>query len=501
MIYQLRHYQTDLLDRTQQSWNSGNRSILLQLATGGGKTICFAHLIQISIKIGKTVLVLAHREELIKQAAEKITTMTSIEPGIIKAGYKADYSRSIQVASVQSLTRRLKHCPQFDLVVIDEAHHSTAKSYRSILANFPNSQILGVSATPIRLDGSGFRGIFDDLVCGATVRELIDMGSLSPYKYYAPARSMSLAGVRKRGGDFSAESIESANPSESVATDCLRAYGDYLQGKQVVIFAVSIQHSKVIACSFAANNIPAAHLDGTSDSDTRSATMIAFREGRIRVLTNCALFDEGLDIPGLDGVILARPTASLGRYLQMVGRALRPAPDKPHASIIDLAGNWERHGLPDDDRVWSLDGVETVERSKSKKLQRKADGQIEEITIELTPSEIRLREIERNDRIGSVWRRMLTILLPATRSLINGYGQPHSFQSGLFVISMKSSTMQTIALGKVPEITKALSQILGGQIAVKLIVRDLNNQRLPSRPTQLRQEQRGMFITNTSRDR
>ena len=484
MIYQLRDYQTYLLDRVSQSWNSGNRSILLQLATGGGKTICFAHLIQISIAIGKTVLVLAHREELIKQATEKITAITGVEPGIIKADYKADYSRSIQVASVQSLTRRLKHCPQFDLVVIDEAHHSTANSYRSILANFPNSQILGVSATPIRLDGSGFRGIFDDLVCGVTVRQLIDMGRLSPYKYFAPARSMLLVGVRKRGGDFSAESIENANPSESVAADCLKAYVDYLQGKQVVIFAVSVAHSIAIACSFAANNIPAAHLDGTSDSDTRSATMIAFREGKIRVLTNCALFDEGLDIPGLDGVILARPTTSLGRYLQMVGRALRPAPDKPHATIIDLAGNWERHGLPDDDRVWSLDGVETVERGSSKKLQRsKVDGQIQEITIDLTPSEIRLREIERNDRIGSVWRRMLKIVLPATRSLIEGYGEPHSLQSGLFIISMKSSTMQQIATGKVPEICKALSQILGGQIAVKLIVR-------PSRPTRSRSRNR-----------
>ena len=430
MTYTLRPYQTDLLDRVSQSWDAGSRCILLQLPTGGGKTICFAHLVKISIEIGKTVLVLAHREELIKQAAEKITAMTGIEPGIIKAGYKADYSRSIQVASVPSLTRRLKHCPQFDLVVIDEAHHSTANSYRSILANFPNSQILGVSATPIRLDGSGFRGIFDDLVCGVTVRQLIDMGSLSPYKYYAPARSMSLAGVRKRGGDYSAESIESANPSESVAADCLRAYGDYLQGKQVVIFAISIQHSKAIACSFAANNIPAAHLDGTSDSDLRSATMTAFREGRIKILTNCALFDEGLDIPGLDGVILARPTASLGRYLQMVGRALRPASDKPHASIIDLAGNWERHGLPDDDRVWSLDGVESVKRSKSKKLQRKADGQIEEITIELTPSEIRLREIERNDRIGSVWRRMLTILLQLLDHLLMATGNPIHFNRG-----------------------------------------------------------------------
>ena len=123
--------------------------------------------------------------------------------------------------------------------------------------------------------------------------------------------------------------------------------------------------------------------------------MAAFRAGQIQVLTNCALFDEGLDIPGLDGVILARPTASLGRYLQMVGRGLRVAAGKEYAIIIDLAGNYQRLGLPCDDRVWSLDGVESVKRSKSKQLQRRADGQIEEVTIDLTPSNIQLQEINR----------------------------------------------------------------------------------------------------------
>ncbi len=396
MTYQLRDYQSDLLDRVSQSWNAGNRRVMLQLPTGGGKTILFSHLVAQTIARGGLVLILAHRQELIIQAADKVQTITGITPGIIKAGYTPDYASPIQVASVQSLTRRLVNCPQFDLVVIDESHHATANSYRNILDHFPNSLVLGVTATPIRLDGSGFRGLFDELVCGVTVKELTEMGSLSPFKYFAPERSMSLVGVRKRGGDYSAEQIETANPSESVAADCLKAYRDYLEGKTVVVFAVSVAHSLAIASSFQANGIPAAHLDGNSDPNTRSLTMTAFREEKIRVLTNCALFDEGLDIPGLDGVILARPTASLGRYLQMVGRALRPSPDKPHATIIDLAGNWQRHGLPDDDRVWSLDGVEVVKRQKSKQLKRKADGEIEEITIELTPSDIRLKQVTRS---------------------------------------------------------------------------------------------------------
>ena len=195
MTYQLRPYQTDLLDRVTQSWRDGNRSIMLQLPTGGGKTICFSHLIQTFVANRKIVLVLAHREELIEQAADKITAMTGIEPGIIKSGIKPHYERVIQVASVQSLIRRLSKCPHPDLIVIDEAHPSTANSYRSILAHFPHSLVLGVTATPIRLDGTGFRGLFDDLICGVTVKELIEMGSLSPYRYYAPEKSMSLVGV------------------------------------------------------------------------------------------------------------------------------------------------------------------------------------------------------------------------------------------------------------------------------------------------------------------
>jgi superfamily II DNA or RNA helicase len=413
MTYQLRPYQVALILEVDRAWELGHRSVMLQLPTGGGKTIVFSHLVLAALNRGESALILAHREELILQAAAKIQAITAIEPGIIKAGHKPNYSKPIQIASVQSLTRRLANCPHFDLVVVDEAHHSTAQSYRKILEAFPQSLILGVSATPIRLDGTGFTGLFEELVCGVTVRELIEMGSLSPYRYYAPEQTMSLVGVKKRGGDFTTESIEQANPSDTVAADCLKACRDYLEGKQVVIFAVSVAHSIAIAASFQANNIPSAHLDGTSDHHTRAQTMNAFRNGSIKVLTNCALFDEGLDIPGLDGVVLARPTASLGRYLQMVGRALRPAEGKDHARIIDLAGNWERHGLPDDDRLWSLDGVETIARPPFKKLQRKEDGTIEEVTIDITPSSTQFTELTgiSQTQLDEEWRSILEHLV------------------------------------------------------------------------------------------
>jgi superfamily II DNA or RNA helicase len=393
MTYQLRPYQSDLLDRIDKAWFAGNRSLLLQLPTGGGKTIVFSSVVNQASKNGLKFLILAHREELIKQAADKIEIITNDPVGIIKAGYPTNYDRDIQVASVQSLTRRLEKCPQFDLIVVDEAHHSTSRTYRTILDRYPKARVLGVTATPIRLDGKGFRGIFDELICGVTVSELIASGSLSKYQYFATETSMSVEGVGKRQGDFKAEDVARANPVAGLAGDVVKSYRDYLEGKQAVIFCINVEHSIAIAEHFKAAGIIAHHLDGNTPSGERADVMTRFRDKRIQVLTNCALFDEGLDIPGLDGVILARPTQSLSRFLQMVGRPLRPCEGKDRAIIIDLAGNYERLGMPDDLRVWSLDGVEKKQRDRAKWVRDKDTGEVVEVIIDLTPTGTKFIEI------------------------------------------------------------------------------------------------------------
>jgi superfamily II DNA or RNA helicase len=393
MTYQLRDYQSDLLDRIDRAWFAGHRSILAQLPTGGGKTIVFSTVVHQASKNGLKCLILAHREELIKQAADKIEIITNDPVGIIKAGYPTNYDREIQVASVQSLTRRLDRCPHFDLIVVDEAHHSTSRTYRTILDRYPNARVLGVTATPIRLDGKGFRGIFDELICGVTVSELIGSGSLSQYQYFASERSMSVEGVGKRQGDFKTEDVARANPVAGLAGDVVKSYRDYLHGKQAVIFCINVEHSIAIAAHFKAAGIIAHHLDGKSDPRERSDVMNRFRDKQIQVLTNCALFDEGLDIPSLDGVILARPTQSLSRFLQMVGRALRPCAGKERAIVIDLAGNYERLGMPDDERVWTLDGVEKKQRDRSKWVRDKDTGEVVEVIIDLTPTGTKFIEI------------------------------------------------------------------------------------------------------------
>jgi superfamily II DNA or RNA helicase len=393
----LRDYQADLLDRLQDLWATGTKRVLLQLATGGGKTICLATVIERALARGQNCLVVVHREELLTQTLAKVAAITGQAAGIIKAGHRPDHNSPVQVASVATLVNRLDQYPAFDVLILDECHHSSSQTWRKVIDHFSNSLLLGVSATPIRMDGSGFRDIFDVLISGVTMAELIAHGHLSQFKYYAPANGLNLTGLRTRAGEYTRESIEAANSAIEVAADCLIAYQEYLWGKQTLIFAVSVAHSKKIAASFSANGVPAAHLDGRDEPWLRAATMEAFRTGAIRVLSNCALFTEGLDVPGIEAVILARPTKSLGLWLQMVGRALRPSPGKEYATLIDLGENWTRFGLPSEEREWSLDGVVKKPRPK---LEKDGDGQIVEVaevpetlTIDLQASTLKLMEI------------------------------------------------------------------------------------------------------------
>jgi superfamily II DNA or RNA helicase len=395
--FELRGYQIDLLDRLQDLWNTGTKRVLLQCATGSGKTVMLSTVIDRALAKGQTCLVLVHREELLSQSIAKIEAITGTTPGAIKAGRKPDKSSPVQVASVATLVNRLDQYPSFDVLILDESHHSNSATWLKIIQHFSNSYLLGVSATPERLDGSGFKEIFDVLISGISMAELIAQRHLSKFKYFAPANGLNLDGLRTRAGDYTRESIEAANSAIEVAADCLKAYQDYLWGKQTLVFAVSVAHSREIASSFSAQGIPAAHLDGRDDPALRASTMEAFRTGAIRVLCNCALFTEGLDVPGIDAVILARPTKSLGLWLQMVGRALRPSPGKDHATIIDLGENWTRFGLPADDREWSLDGIQKKPRAK---LERDEDGEVievvevpEDLTIDLQASNLELMEV------------------------------------------------------------------------------------------------------------
>ncbi|OKH12319.1 DEAD/DEAH box helicase [[Limnothrix rosea] IAM M-220] len=395
---QLRDYQQDLFTHIFQAFTESRR-VMLQLPTGGGKTIIFSVVVHEFVNRGDKVLVLAHRTELIIQAAEKLKAIApDVEIGIIKAGYKPNYHTSIQVASVQSLKRRLHRLKpeEFGLVIIDEAHHSTAATYRHILEHFPDSYQLGVTATPIRTNGEGFADLFDEMITGITVSDLIKAGYLSPFKLYAASNSMITTGAKIKQGDFSSKDVAQLNNIVELAGDLLQSYRQHANGLSCVIFAVNVAHSMAITQRYNAAGIAAKHLDGNTPQDEREATLAAFRRGELKIISNVGLFTEGLDIPNLMAVQVARPTKSLSLWLQMVGRVLRICEGKSNAIILDHTKNYAIHGLPTRRRVWSLFGVKQDEV----KLKRLPSGEVilepeEPTVIEETP--IRLIEVSQDE--------------------------------------------------------------------------------------------------------
>ena len=372
--YGLRDYQATLIRAVYEQWHHAPR-VMAQLPTGGGKTVIFSAIASEFTRRGEPVLVLAHRQELIDQAADKLQAIADCPIGIVRAGHRPDYGAPIQVASVQSLSRRLAHLRPPGLIIIDEAHHSTASSYRKALGAFPTAYVLGVTATPIRTDGSGFEDCFDALVTGPTVAELIDAGHLSQYRLFADPSPMQTKGARTRQGDYSTGDVADLNPVVELSGNLVTSYRQHCPGKRCIVFAVNCDHSRAIADRYQAHGIPAAHLDGETPQEVRVATLARFAAGELLVLSNVGLFTEGFDLPALDAVQIARPTKSLGLWLQMLGRALRPKPDGSNAVLLDHTKNWAIHGLPTRPRRWSLAGVETEPREA----RVAPDGQVQEV--------------------------------------------------------------------------------------------------------------------------
>ncbi|MBD2459372.1 DEAD/DEAH box helicase [Nostoc sp. FACHB-87] len=351
-MFSLRDYQQDLVSKTFAAWNSGIRKVLLQLSTGGGKTIIFAAIASKMTAQSEGVLVVAHREELILQAAEKLAAVTKLQPGIIKAGYKPNDSL-IQVASIQTLSRRETY-PKAQLVIIDEAHHSSANSYRKLLDAYPEALILGLTATPRREDGYGLRDVFDHLISSISTKELIALGHLTDYKLIAGFKYSRHKVPLKR--DFTRKELEEV-ASDYKPTEVLKQWQNFCTGQKTVIFAVNVKHSQDITQAFCANGITCEHLDGETSNIERKQILDRFRSGQTQVISNCAILTEGFDCPDSSAAVIARPTSSVTLWLQMIGRVLRPAPGKDYATILDMTDNWFRLGRPCDNRKWSLEPV------------------------------------------------------------------------------------------------------------------------------------------------
>jgi superfamily II DNA or RNA helicase len=328
--------------------------------TGFGKTVCFSNMAQRVSAAGRRINTLVHRDELLAQVSDTLSEC-DVRHDIIAAGRWPQHRQLATVSSVFTIVRRLDQVPAPYLLIIDEAHHAIGKStWGKVIAHYPRALVLGVTATPWRLSGEGMGEMFEDMVLGPTTAELIAMGRLSPYRLFAPTQ-IDTSDLHKRGGDWVKKELEAKTDKPVITGSAVSHYKKHTDGAPAVAFCVSIAHAHHVAEQFAARGYRAVAIDGKMDKLTRRSAINDFRSGQIQVLTSCDLISEGFDCPGIVTGILLRNTASLGLYLQQVGRCLRVFNGKAEAVILDHVGNSKVHGWPDADRQWSLSGSGDVQ--------------------------------------------------------------------------------------------------------------------------------------------
>ena len=341
---QLRPYQQQALSEVQGLYRSGLRRLLLCSPTGSGKSAMTRYM------LGRTrmrVLILAHRLELV----EMISAGLDLPHGIVSAGRRTPSER-ILVGMMQTVARRLDDLGRFDWVISDEAHLAMAPTWQGILSHYGDAWHLGMSATPCRLDGLGLGTVYERIVYGPSVRELTDRGFLVPCRVFAPADAT--AGLKKSGAEFNMGAAADALDRPSVTGSAVGHLRRLAPGRRTIVFCCNRAHAEHVAEEFRAGGFSALAVDGSMPD--RAARIEEFRAGRVQVLTNVELLTTGFDMPAIDACVFLRPTDSLALYLQMVGRILRTKPGKRDAILLDHVGNALRHGLPDQQREWTLEG-------------------------------------------------------------------------------------------------------------------------------------------------
>lgn len=351
-MQQLRDYQHDAIDQAVKALHHQKHPLIV-CPTGSGKTTIGVHLFKDLLYAGNRVCWIAHREELIDQAIDRFKS-ERITVGAIKAGREPNEGAQVQVASVQTLARR--ETTDFDIYLIDEAHRAVAESYRRVLPK--HALVVGLTATPYRLDGMGLGSLFTRLVEGPTVRQLIAEGYLVEPQVWV-VKPPNMDGVTKRGGDFATGESERIVNTPDQRASIVGEWQKRMSDKRTLVFAASIAHSKEIVEAFRIAGVSAEHLDGETPRDERKAITQRFREGKTQLLSNVQLFTEGFDLPEIEGLILARPTASLAMHMQMMGRVMRPTGG---AIVHDHVGNNVRLGVVTQNFDYNLDAGQRVAR-------------------------------------------------------------------------------------------------------------------------------------------
>jgi len=375
MSFTLYPDQSDLVASLRASIAGGSKAPLVVLPTGGGKTVIFSWLCAQLHRRGKRVQILSHRQELLKQINDTLREF-NVPHTMCSAGMHYNPREAVCNSSIFTVARRLGKIQVPDVVIADEGHHYTEGSTWDKTISFwrehnPNLLVIGFTATPERLDGSGLDHAYDDMVQGLTTAELIQMGRLSDYTLFAPPGEIDTSELHVRMGDYKRDEAATMMQKPKIMGNAIRHYAKYLQGRPAVAFCVSVKHAMATAADFRSQGWKAACIEGSMTTLERRQVNRDFRAGHLNVMTSCDLISEGYDVPGMHGAILLRPTMSLALYLQQVGRALRKADGKEKAYLLDHVGNSHRHGLPDMPREWSLEG-----RPKRKRADVERDIQV-----------------------------------------------------------------------------------------------------------------------------
>ena len=346
--FQLRDYQRECLAAIRSRYLEGVRRQLICLPTGTGKTVIFSQFPDF-FRMKNRMLVLAHREELLDQARHKLL---QVNPGlrvdVEQANRTAASDSQVVAASVATLGRtgskRLSQLvpDQFHLIVVDEAHHAAADSYRRVLEHFgvfhaeTRKLVVGFTATPKRGDGQGLDQVFQEITFARELPEMIESGYLSPVAAWRVETDVDLSGVRSRMGDFVTGQLSQAVNIQERNRLVVKIYQERLQGRKTLCFCVDVAHAEELAAEFRSAGIAAGCVTGELGSEERSGILGAFRSGQIQVLTNCMVLTEGYDEPSVEGIILARPTKSAALYMQMIGRGTRLYPGKRNVTVVDV---------------------------------------------------------------------------------------------------------------------------------------------------------------------
>lgn len=342
------------MQKVHDVFRRGVKSACIVLPCGSGKSVIVAEIAKRTAEKLNRVLFLVHRIELCEQ----------IEHTFRAWGVDMNFC---QICMVQTACRRLKKIPRPNLIITDETHHSKSNSYRKIYDFFPNAYRLGVTATPVRLDGSGLGDVYQTLIEGVSAKWLIENQYLAPYNYYAPTVA-DLSGIKIQRGEFEVKSAENVLFNRTVFGNVISHYRRLVDGKQAICYCVSIRHSEAMAREFQDNSISAVHIDGTTPKAERQRIIEDFRNGKIKILCNVDIISEGFDVPDCECAILLRPTKSLTLYIQQSMRCMRYKSGKS-AIIIDHVGNYARFGMPDADRQWTL-------QDKPKKARQQAENEV-----------------------------------------------------------------------------------------------------------------------------